>query len=817
MVAPSNQQQQMHGQQSHDQRKQAPSSNNPHPRRKYTVEYGNSNTNINNNTNSLNQNQNQNQNQNPHQSSNTNSSNDSIVQGTKSMSWTNSSQHKKSTASVAVTATPTSNVNSNAGKQYSHSRTYTNQHHHHHSQQSQNNYSQPQTRGHSGMKGPSSPIAAAPPNGDRKHSQGDQIPKVSTSTATTNIINNINNSAVVTQITTSVGSNSSPHNIPPSQNSSNNEVNALSNKQYPGFANKKQAIATATTLDTPPATAVTAPTINLAPPIPAVTSSTNTGSTWASLFINKNSITSNTAVSASAQTISSTSLDKSNDSPALPPPFSSKKPIAKVAPYDGNNSVVAQITLPIVTPGTMSYSAASAQGLLNTATIGQCANASRSTKTQSTVTTQAVPRRNSAHLDEWSQKYADHLVKYKTELSNVSLRPRGLTNRSNYCYINSILQALMGCSPFYNLIRSIPKQAATLCDVKTPTINAMISLMSNFSTLPSGQRLRTNNKNSKGKDDLGVELQCDPSFEPTEIYKLWNESREEHSEGRQEDAEEFLGYVLNKLNDEMLEVVKLIAKPATTNGQNDQNENDDGDAWQMICNNRNKGSITRQTDFGRTPLSDIFRGELRSRLQREGEHSTDDIQPFFTLQLNIEKAASVKEALEILVGRDQLEGVTGSKTKQEVVAWQQMTLEKLPTILILHLKWFDYKSDGCTKILKKVDFPVELKIDTKILASKKYSQKQRAYRLFAVVYHDGKEASKGHYITDVYHTGYNSWLRFDDSTVKPVNENHVLYPHIPRVPYLLYYRRCDTLPHTTATANNANTNSSSGSRASDGK
>ena len=56
----------------------------------------------------------------------------------------------------------------------------------------------------------------------------------------------------------------------------------------------------------------------------------------------------------------------------------------------------------------------------------------------------------------------------------------------------------------------------------------------------------------------------------------------------------------------------------------------------MICNNRNKGSVTRQTDFGCTPLSDIFRGELRSRLQREGELSTDVIQPFFTLQLNIE-------------------------------------------------------------------------------------------------------------------------------------------------------------------------------------
>ncbi|KAL7733859.1 hypothetical protein ACLKA6_011573 [Drosophila palustris] len=331
-----------------------------------------------------------------------------------------------------------------------------------------------------------------------------------------------------------------------------------------------------------------------------------------------------------------------------------------------------------------------------------------------------------------------------------------------------------------------------------------MSFMSNFSSLPGGSRLRLSNNKAaqiKGKDEFaGVDLQCESAFEPTEIYKLWNDSREEHVEGRQEDAEEFLGYVLNKLNDEMLEVIKLIAKPsAQQNGEEQEQEQEDGgDVWQMICNNRNKGSVTRQTDFGRTPLSDIFRGELRSRLQREGEHSTDVIQPFFTLQLNIEKAASVKEALEILVGRDQLEGVTGSKTKQEVVAWQQMTLEKLPVVLILHLKYFDYRSDGCTKILKKVEFPVELKIDAKILGSKKTSQKQRAYRLFAVVYHDGKEASKGHYITDVFHTGYNSWLRYDDSSVKPIGEKQVLQPHTPRVPYLLYYRRFDTLPQMQA-------------------
>lgn len=80
-----------------------------------------------------------------------------------------------------------------------------------------------------------------------------------------------------------------------------------------------------------------------------------------------------------------------------------------------------------------------------------------------------------------------------------------------------------------------------------------------------------------------------------------------------------------------------------------------------------------------------------------------------------------------------------------------------------------------------------------ILSSKKYQAKQKQYKLFAIVYHDGKEASKGHYITDVYNVAYSSWIRYDDSMVRPVREHQVLHPKAPRVPYLLYYRRCDTI------------------------
>lgn len=93
---------------------------------------------------------------------------------------------------------------------------------------------------------------------------------------------------------------------------------------------------------------------------------------------------------------------------------------------------------------------------------------------------------------------------------------------------------------------------------------------------------------------------------------------------------------------------------------------------------------------------------------------------------------------------------------------------------------------------------------------KTYTAKQKQYKLFAVVYHDGKEASKGHYITDAFHAGYGSWIRYDDSTVKAVPEFNVLHPKAPRVPYLLYYRRLDTHYHGAAgaSATAASTNSS---------
>jgi len=84
----------------------------------------------------------------------------------------------------------------------------------------------------------------------------------------------------------------------------------------------------------------------------------------------------------------------------------------------------------------------------------------------------------------------------------------------------------------------------------------------------------------------------------------------------------------------------------------------------------------------------------------------------FMFCVGSQNSSSVKEALDAYVKRDQLEGVTCSRSNQEVMAWQEVQLEELPPVLLLHLKCFDYRHDGCSKIIKPIEYEINLKIDS---------------------------------------------------------------------------------------------------------
>ncbi|XP_070574892.1 ubiquitin carboxyl-terminal hydrolase 10-like isoform X2 [Ptychodera flava] len=412
--------------------------------------------------------------------------------------------------------------------------------------------------------------------------------------------------------------------------------------------------------------------------------------------------------------------------------------------------------------------------------------------------------------DRMAKDLGEFLLNVKFPYRALALQPRGLNNTGNWCYVNAILQALLSCPPLYNLLKCLPvTPLSRRGPSSTPMMDSLAEFVNEFQPMPP----------KPGGKRTAQDLRPGFPFEPTYVYRLLTIVKSSMStRGRQEDAEEFLGFILNGLHEEMLTSTKFVteskegAKPDTMNGPSVENSNgpadgkvaeeveddDNDEEWEQV-GPKNKSSITRSANFLQSSISEIFGGQMRSALHQHGSKESATLQPFFTLQLDIQydKTWSVKDALQSLVSRETLHDYTSAKSKSEAETFRRITLEVLPPVLVLHLKRFLYdKNGGCLKLQKKIDYTVDLEISKDLLSplvKNKLHITQRSYKLFAIVYHHGKNASGGHYTCDFYHPGINGWVRTDDTNVKPVTINSILRPVPPKVPYLLFYRRCDLI------------------------
>lgn len=91
---------------------------------------------------------------------------------------------------------------------------------------------------------------------------------------------------------------------------------------------------------------------------------------------------------------------------------------------------------------------------------------------------------------------------------------------------------------------------------------------------------------------------------------------------RQEDAQEFLSFVMHQMHDELL---KLDGQVPNGNGKtaslvSSTDDESEDDSWETV-GSRNKTTITRTQSFLPSKLSSIFGGQLKSVVKAEGGSS----------------------------------------------------------------------------------------------------------------------------------------------------------------------------------------------------
>ncbi|KAB0372908.1 hypothetical protein FD755_015661 [Muntiacus reevesi] len=260
----------------------------------------------------------------------------------------------------------------------------------------------------------------------------------------------------------------------------------------------------------------------------------------------------------------------------------------------------------------------------------------------------------------------------------VLLQPCGLIYKGNWCYIKATLQALVACPPMHHLMNPC---------TSTPMTDTL-------------------------GDKIMRDIRPRAAFEPTYICRLltmikWSLSEKDG----QKDAETYLGFILNRLQEEMLNRKKLLS-PDNENltvssgpkshsvNEEEQEELGEGseDEWEQV-GHRNKTSVTHQAAFVQTPIAGIFGGHIN---------------------IQSDKICTAQGVLGSLVARESVE-ISG-----------RVTLEKLPPGLLLRLQWFVLLSPG---------------------VNNKNFKCHRAYRLF----------------TDVSQVRLKGWRRAEEQTVTVIS------------------------------------------------
>ena len=345
---------------------------------------------------------------------------------------------------------------------------------------------------------------------------------------------------------------------------------------------------------------------------------------------------------------------------------------------------------------------------------------------------------------------------------------KGLKNFGNSCYSNVIIQILTSIPEFVDVLYKrysfIENEDDLLIDY--PILSRVIEIIANYKS--KNTSLASNYLN--------------------EIVNKFDSS------GSQNDAHEFLVFILDRLNNELLNIEN---KYKIINNSNDLNNNDNINKKDIINEDKKEilneeegeweevkknGKTMKQTNsiknFKTSILGEVFQGILKQDIIQKGNSTSNcQIEPFFTLHIDNEES-SIENMFEKFFKK---KFIVDSGDK-----YIQSFLEKCPKIFIINAKGFFYdkKNQMIVKIKKELLFGEKMVIN-KEYVSPYLRNKNIEYELIGIVVHKGNLATEGHYICYCKNNKDKTWFYLDDNKVIKVSIDllHKLRP------YILFYRK----------------------------
>lgn len=306
----------------------------------------------------------------------------------------------------------------------------------------------------------------------------------------------------------------------------------------------------------------------------------------------------------------------------------------------------------------------------------------------------------------------------------------GLVNMGNTCFMNTVIQCLTYCPPLANYLLH-QDDHCTKC--KTMNFCMMCELQRHMKR--------------------ALEKSGD-TIKPLYIYQRLKAIAKHFQFGQQEDAHEFLRYVVDNL-------------------------------WKAALANYEGGLKLDPASKETTVVNEIFGGYHRSQvICMKCKEKSNTYDHFMDLILDIKNASSLETALEKFVEPELLQNDNAYKCPRcniKVMAQKRFTVHRAPNVATFQFKRFDANRMFGGKITKHVSYPEHLEL--RPYMSDKHGDPV-TYRLNAVLVHLGASCNSGHYFCFVRNSNGN-WYCMDDSRVHQVSLGQVLNQQA----YVLFYVR----------------------------